>query len=63
MSTLDDEERYLREVLARLQEDYHKAAKPYVDRLVTIYAMRPPQPTVLNSRDWPFQLPDRVPPL
>ena len=44
----DTEERYLRETLAMLQEDYGKAAKPYIDRLVAIHAMRPPAPMVVT---------------
>lgn len=35
------EERYLREMIAMLHESYTKAAKPYVDRLASIYALRP----------------------
>jgi hypothetical protein len=47
MSTLDDEERCLREVIALLHEEYARAAKPYIDRLVTLHCMRPPAPLVL----------------
>ena len=42
------EERYLRETLAILQESYTKAAKPYIDRLVAIHAMRPPAPMLVT---------------
>jgi hypothetical protein len=42
------EERYLRETLAILQESYAKAAKPYIDRLVAIHAMRPPAPMIVT---------------
>lgn len=59
MSTLDEDEMQLRQILARLKADYDKAAKPYIDRLVAIYAMRPPRPIVINERDWPFSLPPR----
>jgi hypothetical protein len=41
------EERYLRETLAMLQESYAKAAKPYIDRLVSIHAMRPLAPMIM----------------
>ena len=34
------EERYLREMIAGIQESYIKAAKPYIDRLEMIYALR-----------------------
>ncbi len=42
------EERYLRETLAMLQESYAKAAKPYLDRMVEIHAMRPPAPMIVS---------------
>ena len=35
------EERYLREMIAMLHESYTKAAKPYIDQLAAIYALRP----------------------
>ena len=41
-------ERYLRETLARLHESYAKAAKPYIDRLVAINAMRQPAPMIVT---------------
>jgi len=41
------EERCLREMLAMLQEDCARAAKPYIDRLVTIHSMRPSPPMVV----------------
>lgn len=37
------EERYLRETLATLQENYAKAAKPYIDRLVALHDLSVPQ--------------------
>lgn len=37
------EERYLREMLAILQESYAKAAKPYMDRLVALHSRSLPQ--------------------
>ena len=37
------EEHYLRETLAMLQESYAKAAKPYIDRLVTLHSRSVPQ--------------------
>jgi len=48
MTPLDDEERYLREMLALLQESYAKAAKPYVDRLVELYSRRSPAPIIVT---------------
>ncbi len=45
------EERYLREILANLQESYAKAAKPYIDRLVDIHARRPPAPMVVTIEE------------
>lgn len=44
----DVEERYLREHLARLQESYARAAKPYIDRLAAINAMRQPAPMIVT---------------
>lgn len=38
------EERYLHEGLAMLQQSYAKAAKPYMDRLVWLESIKPPQP-------------------
>ena len=38
------EEDYLHEMLAMLQESHAKAAKPYIDRLVAIQAIKPPEP-------------------
>ena len=38
-----DEERYLLRVLADLQRRYSEAAKPFVDRLVRLRAMRMPK--------------------
>lgn len=35
------EERFLLDRIARLQREYEAMAKPYVDRLVAINAMRP----------------------
>ncbi len=43
------EERYLREMLAMLREGYEKAAKPYIDRLAEIQAMRPPSPVIIAT--------------
>ena len=42
------EERYLREILAMLQESYAKAAKPYIDQLVMIACRKPPAPRVVT---------------
>lgn len=42
------EERYLREILAELQESYSKAAKPYIDRLIAIECMKPMPPLIVT---------------
>lgn len=47
--TFEDEERQLKEVLAGLQRKYARAAKPYVDRLVHIYSLRPLPPIVIGT--------------
>ncbi len=39
----DDHERKLLEIIASIQKDYEKAAKPYVDRLIAIRQRRIPQ--------------------
>jgi hypothetical protein len=38
---MDDEEKYFHEMLALLQRDYERAAKPYVDQLVKIHSLKP----------------------
>jgi len=43
------EERYLLAAIADLQASYHKAAKPYVDRLIAIRNMR--APVMIVSKD------------
>lgn len=45
---MSEEERYLQEILAMLQEEYAKAAKPYIDRLVAIRMMEQPRPMILT---------------
>ena len=47
----DTEERYLREMLAMLQESYKKEAKPYIDRLAAIHATRLPAPMIVTCSD------------
>jgi hypothetical protein len=42
------EDRYLREQLAMLQESYHKAAQPLIDRLVAIECRKPPPPIIMT---------------
>ncbi len=37
------EERYLREMLAMLREEYARASKPYIDRLVALHSLKLPQ--------------------
>lgn len=43
-----NEERYLHEMLSLLQEQYARAAKPYIDRLAQIHAMRMPAPMIIT---------------
>lgn len=45
---MDDEELYLREMIASLQRSYAEAIKPYVDRLVAIENMRLPAPIFIS---------------
>lgn len=42
------EEAYLLQCLAELREAHERDAKPYLDRLVTIQAMKTPKPFVLT---------------
>lgn len=49
--SLEDEERYCREVLAQLQKEYAKAAKPYVDQLMKIHSLRPVPPMYMLLRE------------
>ena len=45
---LDTEEDYLREMVAKLQAEYAKAAAPYIERLVLIYSLRPAPPVIVT---------------
>ena len=45
----DAEERYIHQMLAMLRESYDKAAKPWLDRLATIHAHRPPSPMIVTT--------------
>lgn len=45
---MSDEEKYLRETIASLQQSYAKAVKPYLDRLVAIERMRTPAPVIVT---------------
>lgn len=47
MSVLDDRDRHLRQMLAQLQADYRAQAKPIIDELCAIEALRPPPPPFL----------------
>jgi len=47
-----DEETYLREMLAMLQEDYRKTAKPYIDRLIYIDSCKPPRPMFVSYKQF-----------
>ena len=44
-----EQERYLREALARLDADYRKMAKPYIDRLVFLQSLRPSPPMFVTK--------------
>jgi hypothetical protein len=46
MST--DEERFCLEMLALMRKLYERDAQPYIDRLVSIKSMQPPQPMFLD---------------
>lgn len=45
-----EEERYLREALAMLDESCRKMAKPYIDRLVFLQSLRP-SPRMLVTKE------------
>lgn len=42
------DEQYCYQALAELRKSYERAAKPYIDRLVAIKSMEPPQPFLLT---------------
>ena len=44
-----DKEDYLRMQLAQLMRSYQEAAKPIIDELVAIQAMKPPSPIFVSS--------------
>ena len=46
---LDDEEQYCKQSISLLQKEYAVAAKPYIDRLVRIYSLRPSPPMILTN--------------
>ena len=48
MPNLDEMERQAKMELAALRRHYMEEAKPIIDRLVRIEAMRPPQPFFIN---------------
>ena len=55
------EERNLLDMLANLQREHHKAAKPYVDRLAAIRQMQSPEKvfvTVEQARQMGFNIPE-----
>ena len=43
----EDYESYLKRTIAEIQEQFHKAAEPYVRKLVEIYALKPPSPMII----------------
>ena len=45
---LDMEAEYLQRAIRALQEAYERQAKPLVDRLADIEAMRPPPPMIIQ---------------
>ncbi len=46
---MSEEERYLREMLEMLRENYEKAAKPYVDRLAENQAILQPRTVIATA--------------
>lgn len=52
------EEDVLRETLANMQRSYHDAAKPLVDRLVEIEALKPSRPLIVTMT--PGEIPSRI---
>ncbi len=47
-----DEEQYLREKLGILRREYEKAAKPIIDRIARINAMKKPEPIYVEYARW-----------
>lgn len=47
--SIDDTERMAHEALDALRRDYERAAKPYIEILCRIHAMRPPPPLFIPS--------------
>ena len=46
--TSRDEEELLIEQIKQLQEEYNRAAKPFIDRLVELRGLRPMQPMLIT---------------
>jgi hypothetical protein len=46
---LDEHERLIIEQIQRLQQDYEKAVQPWLQRLASLRALRPPQPIVIDG--------------
>lgn len=49
MDCLEDQERYLLDMLHAIRESHEKAAKPYLERLLEIRSMRIPKQTVVTE--------------
>ncbi len=57
---MNDEEQYIHECLRRLQEQYYKNAKPYMERLAQLKSLETPtlfmpltdEPQLLRKGDW-----------
>lgn len=43
------EEQFLIDQLARLQQQYHEAAEPYIRRLMAIRCMQAPEPILVDA--------------
>lgn len=46
---MTDTEQILHEILAKLREDYMRAAQPYIDQLATIQAAKMPPPIYIST--------------
>jgi len=45
---MDEQERLLVGMIRDIQEQYHRAAKPYVDRLMYLRSLRPMPPMIIT---------------
>jgi hypothetical protein len=47
---MTDEEQYLHETLDWIREDYARAAKPYIDRLIFLKSLKPTQYVITEEQ-------------